>query len=84
MLETGKKSKTGLEAAGIKKVKEAHWNLTPTELIEESIKNGEGNLTDTGALMCDTGKFTGRSPKDKYIVDEDSSSNKISSSFVIV
>ncbi|MFN3850352.1 MAG: phosphoenolpyruvate carboxykinase (ATP) [Spirosomataceae bacterium] len=43
-------------------------NLSAAELIEEAIKNGEGQLTDTGALMCDTGKFTGRSPKDKFVV----------------
>mgnify|MGYP002777677068 CR=1 FL=1 len=43
-------------------------NLTPAELIEHAIRNGEGQLTDTGALLCDTGQFTGRSPKDRYIV----------------
>lgn len=77
MLETGIKSnKAGLETAGIK-VKEAHWNLSPTELIEEAIKNGEGHLTDTGALMCDTGKFTGRSPKDRFIVRDESTEEKV-------
>ena len=78
MLETGVKSnKAGLEAAGIKQVKEAHWNLNPTELIEESIKNGEGHLTDTGALMCDTGTFTGRSPKDRFIVKDELTEDKV-------
>ena len=72
MLETGKKSqKSGLEAAGIKKVKEAHWNLSQSELIEESLKNSEGHLADTGALTCDTGKFTGRSPQDRFIVEDE-------------
>ncbi|HEY9116659.1 MAG TPA: phosphoenolpyruvate carboxykinase (ATP) [Roseivirga sp.] len=78
MLETGIKSnKAGLETAGIKKVKEAHWNLNQTELIEEAIKNGEGHLTDTGALMCDTGKFTGRSPKDRFIVRDEMTEDKV-------
>ncbi|MFT7150916.1 MAG: phosphoenolpyruvate carboxykinase (ATP) [Nonlabens sp.] len=77
MLESGIKSnKAGLETAGIK-VKEAHWNLSPTELIEEAIKNGEGHLTDTGALMCNTGKFTGRSPKDRFIVRDESTEEKV-------
>lgn len=46
-------------------------NLSPTVLIEKAIRNQEGILTDTGALAVTTGKFTGRSPKDKYIVDTD-------------
>lgn len=44
------------------------WNLTPSELIEDAIINGQGMLTDTGALAIETGEFTGRSPKDRYIV----------------
>lgn len=70
MKEFGRKPQIGLEAVGIKKVKEIHWNLTPTELIEDALKRGEGHLTDTGAFMCDTGKFTGRSPKDRFIVKD--------------
>ena len=60
----------GIAQSGITKVSEAYWNLTPSELIEEAIKNGEGTITDTGALMCDTGKFTGRSPKDRFVVED--------------
>jgi len=45
-------------------------NLSPAELIEEALLNKEGVLTSTGALMCDTGKFTGRSPKDRFIVKD--------------
>ena len=56
---------------GLSDVKGVLWNLTPAELITEAVKNGEGVLTDTGALMCKTGKFTGRSPKDRYIVKDD-------------
>ena len=42
--------------------------LSPAELTEEALANEEGKLTSTGALMCDTGRFTGRSPRDRYIV----------------
>ncbi|WP_462250032.1 phosphoenolpyruvate carboxykinase (ATP) [Ekhidna sp.] len=64
-----KSSKSDLSDLGIK-VKEAHWNLSQSELIEETLKSGEGVLTSTGALMCDTGKFTGRSPKDRFVVKD--------------
>ena len=64
-----KSSKSDLSDLGIK-VKEAHWNLNQAELIEETLKSGEGVLTSTGALMCDTGKFTGRSPKDRFVVKD--------------
>lgn len=71
MQEYGVKStKNDLSSIGIK-VKEARWNLAQSELIEETLKNEEGVLTSTGALMCDTGKFTGRSPKDRFIVQDD-------------
>ncbi|MFI5219363.1 MAG: phosphoenolpyruvate carboxykinase (ATP) [Bacteroidia bacterium] len=53
---------------GLKNVSVAYWNLTPSELIEEAIIRGEGELTDTGALAVDTGEFMGRAPKDKFVV----------------
>lgn len=48
-----------------------HYNLTPGELITEILANHEGQLADNGALVCSTGKFTGRTPKDRYIVRDD-------------
>ena len=53
-----------------------HWNLTTEELIDVAVNNGEGTLTSTGALACYTGQHTGRSPKDKFVVrDETTESN---------
>ena len=46
-------------------------NLSPSALIEATIKAGQGTLSDTGALVIDTGRFTGRSPKDRYLVEDD-------------
>jgi ATP-dependent phosphoenolpyruvate carboxykinase len=54
-----------LAAIGLAEIGVAHWNLSPAELVEETLLDGEGTLTDTGALAIDTGEFTGRSPKDK-------------------
>jgi phosphoenolpyruvate carboxykinase (ATP) len=62
---------------GLKNVSAAYWNLTPSELVEDTIIRGEGELTDTGALAVDTGEFTGRSPKDKFIVCDSETENNV-------
>lgn len=51
--------------------KNIFYQLTPAELTEHAIRNGEGTLADTGALAVDTGEFTGRSPKDRFIVEDE-------------
>jgi len=43
-------------------------NLTTEELVQKALERKEGSLTDMGALAADTGEFTGRSPKDKFMV----------------
>ncbi|TNE78591.1 MAG: phosphoenolpyruvate carboxykinase (ATP) [Bacteroidetes bacterium] len=55
----------------------AHINLTPAELVEHAILRNEGQLTDTGALAADTGEFTGRSPKDKFVVYDESTKDNV-------
>ena len=67
----------GLDKLGMSP-RRVHRNLNPTVLIEKAIRNGEGILTDTGALAVTTGKFTGRSPHDKYIVDTEGVHERIS------
>jgi phosphoenolpyruvate carboxykinase (ATP) len=55
----------------------AHWNLSPAELAEISVKKGQGTITNTGALAIDTGEFTGRSPKDKFTVKDAITENAV-------
>lgn len=62
---------------GLDKCKNIYWNLNVPELITESLLRKQGLLTDTGALMVDTGEFTGRSPKDKFIVKDSLTENTI-------
>ena len=75
MITTGKELQ--LDNLGLNQIDKVHRNLSVESLIEETVKNGEGIIGPRGATIVDTGKFTGRSPKDKYIVDEVSSSDKI-------
>ena len=78
MNEFGLKAKDATIAdLGLKNVADAYWNLQPAELVEETILGGEGMLTDTGALAVDTGKFTGRSPKDKFIVCDETTEKSV-------
>ncbi len=58
-----------LSYLGIHNHGEIYHNCSPVELVEHALERGEGVLTNTGALAVETGKYTGRSPKDKFIVD---------------
>jgi phosphoenolpyruvate carboxykinase (ATP) len=60
-----------LVKAGLKNTESIHYQLTPEELVQDTIRIGEGTLNDTGALVINTGQFTGRSPKDKFTVKDD-------------
>ncbi|MEL6255545.1 MAG: phosphoenolpyruvate carboxykinase (ATP) [Bacteroidota bacterium] len=52
-------------------------NLTPAALVEKTIIKGQGHLSSTGALVVKTGKFTGRSPKDRFIVKDAITENSV-------
>ena len=62
---------TALAKLGLKTTKPVHYQLSPNELTEQTLQRKEGVLNDTGALVIKTGEFTGRSPKDKFIVKDD-------------
>ncbi|RWR33694.1 phosphoenolpyruvate carboxykinase [Sinirhodobacter populi] len=57
-----------LEDQGITGLGNVYYNLLEPALIQEALKNGEGTLGKGGAFYCTTGKHTGRSPKDKFVV----------------
>lgn len=61
----------------VENAKKAHYNLSIAELVESAIQRGEGTLTDKGALVASTGKYTGRTPEDKFVVREPSSEDNI-------
>ena len=59
-----------LAIMGLYPTQSVHYQLTPTELSSQAVDRGEAVLNDTGALIIKTGKFTGRSPKDKFTVKD--------------
>jgi len=61
-------SSYGLADQGIQTSAEVKWNLPTAPLVEEAVRNGEGLLAKDGPLVVATGKHTGRSAKDKFIV----------------
>ena len=65
------------DSIGLTDLGNQFWNLSPAELVEESIVNGMGVLTDTGAIAIETGEFTGRSPKDRFVVCDENTENSV-------
>jgi len=62
---------------GLKNTDNIHYQSSPEELIKASIRINEGVLNDTGALVIRTGKFTGRSPRDRFIVKDEVTADTI-------
>ncbi len=66
------------ESLGLKNVANVYHNLSYAELFQHENSNKEGCVASSGSMMVDTGKFTGRSPKDKYFVEQSPSKEHIS------
>ncbi|HEX9792341.1 MAG TPA: phosphoenolpyruvate carboxykinase (ATP), partial [Kiloniellales bacterium] len=60
----------GLEGHGLRGYPAAHGNLSTPALYAHALRRGEGSLAEGGALVVRTGVHTGRSPDDKFIVDD--------------
>ena len=70
-------SEIGLETLGLNNLKNEYWNLPTPALYEEALKRNEGILAHLGPLVVRTGQFTGRSPNDKFVVEEPTSKDNI-------
>lgn len=66
-----------LAKLGLSELGKVYWNTSPEELTELSVQLGEGEVADSGALVINTGKYTGRAPKDKFIVKDAITENAV-------
>ena len=68
---------TGLERHGLSPTGDVLRNPTTSQLYTDALKRGDGRLAEGGPLVVDTGRFTGRSPEDKFVVREPGSEERI-------
>jgi phosphoenolpyruvate carboxykinase (ATP) len=66
-----------LKHLGLDNLGHVYWDLSTPALYEEAIRRYEGSLSHLGPFVIRTGQYTGRLPKDKFLVRESSSENKI-------
>ena len=69
--------KVTLERFGVENVGAVHENLPPARLVEAAVRRREGMVSGSGALVVRTGKRTGRSPKDRFIIENDITRNAV-------
>jgi phosphoenolpyruvate carboxykinase (ATP) len=71
VLQTSETINDVLTQTGIASTQPIHYQQTPAELSASTVSLGQGKLNDKGALIINTGEFTGRSPKDKFCVKDE-------------
>ena len=69
--------KVGLDAIGLSNLGNVNWTLSTPRLYEHIVARGEGHIAQDGPLVTNTSPYTGRSPNDKFIVEEPSTMDKI-------
>ena len=78
MIQKGKRNPSAdLAKIGFQTSKNVYWNFDPQTLTQDALDQKEGTLSSTGALCIKTGRFTGRSPKDRYIVEDSITANTV-------
>src|SRR5213080_4632249 len=70
-------TETPLDRHGLSPEGRIYWQPTTSVLYTHALARGEGRLAEGGPLVVDTGRFTGRSPKDKFVVREPGSEGRI-------
>jgi phosphoenolpyruvate carboxykinase (ATP) len=70
-------SRYGLIEHGIRNINVAYWNLGTAQLLEHAVRRHEGLFASGGAFVVRTGQFTGRSPKDKFVVRDESTESSV-------
>jgi phosphoenolpyruvate carboxykinase (ATP) len=66
-----------LERLGLTRYGAVHENLPPARLIEAAIRRREGMLAGNGSLVAKTGKRTGRSPKDRFVIEDEVTRDRV-------
>jgi phosphoenolpyruvate carboxykinase (ATP) len=66
-----------LERLGLSDLRSVRENLSPARLVEEAVRRKEATLSDSGALVAHTGERTGRSPADRFIVENSATRDKV-------
>jgi len=70
-------SRYGLGEHGIRNINIAYWNLGTAQLLEHAVRRHEGLFATGGSYVVRTGQFTGRSPKDKFIVRDETTEDSV-------
>ena len=71
MTREGIASEHGLELHGLSPTRTTYWNLSPALLYEAALARGEGRVAHMGGFTTETAPHTGRSPNDRYTVEDD-------------
>ena len=76
-MSTERNLRDGLDAIGVQTTADIFFNLSSAQLVEHAVKRGEGRLAKDGPLVVETGKHTGRSAQDKFMVRDANTADSV-------